>query len=188
MIFNRETIIMTHLNEIIKVTLDHNCLIHLEQNTEIGAHLNSLFNHKNFKFYVTNVGASETCINSEIASNYLAFDVYLQRINLAHLPRLDPMFIWDFSYWDHSIFVDEQSAKLSENISNILFSKGLKDILNGIYEKKWRNKLCDIQTLWCHIYYRNDILLTTDRNFIKTSKINKLKSIGAGRICHPFNI
>ena len=174
-------------NQTVKITLDHNCLIDLKQSNNIGVHIRTLLTNTNFEFYIVNVGASEMCENREFANNYETFEAFLKSINLAHLPRLDPLFIWDFSYWDHCIYAEEPTVKLSEDISKVLFNThsqptSSKDL------KKWRNSLCDIQTMWCHIYYGNDIFLTTDNNFMKISKINKLINIGAKNLCHPLNL
>jgi hypothetical protein len=179
---------MSITNQAIRITLDHNCLIHISQNTNIGTHIRTLLNQPDYAFSIVNVGASERCINQDYSNNYESFQKFLNSIGLEGLPRLDPMFIWDFSYWDHCIFVDDLMVKLSEDISHILFNKKSKNSTMFISEKKQRNRLCDIQTMWCHIYYNNDIFLTTDNNFMKISKINRLFNIGAKQIIHPYDL
>jgi len=54
--------------------------------------------------------------------------------------------------------------------------------------RKLLNQVCDVQSMWCHIRKGNDVFLTTDRNFSKTTKLDKLLALGAKRICHPIDL
>jgi hypothetical protein len=179
---------MNTTHQLPKVTLDHNCLIHIKQNTSIGVHIRSLINRQDYEFHVVNVGASEMCANLEYASNYEAFEKFLNKIDLANHLRLSPMFIWDFSYWDNCIDADDSMVKLSEDIAHILFNEPHQSNSHRVSEKKLRNRLCDIHTMWCHIHYRNNVFLTTDKNFMKVSKKNRLINIGANSILHPYDL
>jgi hypothetical protein len=50
-------------------------------------------------------------------------------------------------------------------------------------ERDWRNKKCDVLSMWCHIYYGGDIFVTSDKNFFK--KLPPLLEIGVGDILRP---
>jgi hypothetical protein len=52
-------------------------------------------------------------------------------------------------------------------------------------DAKWRNRLCDTQIVWSHIHHGRDVLVTSDDNFFKASKIRRLEALGARRICSP---
>ena len=60
--------------------------------------------------------------------------------------------------------------------------------LNSQRGRKWLNKMCDVQSMWCHIHNGNDLFVTTDRNFRKKSKLPKLVKLGAGCIVHPNDL
>ncbi|HTD90844.1 MAG TPA: hypothetical protein VK663_09290, partial [Burkholderiales bacterium] len=47
------------------------------------------------------------------------------------------------------------------------------------------NRFCDVQNMWCHIRSGNDIFVTSDRNFLKATKLPVLIAIGARHVCLP---
>jgi hypothetical protein len=52
-------------------------------------------------------------------------------------------------------------------------------------EATWRNHKCDVLAMWCHIHYGGDVFVTTDRNFMKASKQQRLEALGAREIQTP---
>ena len=84
-------------------------------------------------------------------------------------------------------------GKLSDAIRDVLFGNSLSiDIarvgVDSAAGRKWVNRVCDVQTMWCHIQNGNEVFLTTDNNFTKESKSPKLIVLGVGRICHPRDL
>lgn len=102
------------------------------------------------------------------------------------------MGIWDVTFWDNCIYSDEIMTNLSDQIEVILFGNTIGGIPNGGLSskegRKYLNKLCDVHTLWCHIFYGNDIFLTNDGNFMKKTKLPKLLKLGAKNICRPIDL
>lgn len=171
-----------------KITFDHNCLIHLESGGEVGNRIRSVINDSAHECFVVNVGASEMQRFGVRPDNYAAFEELLAQIGIAHLPRLDPIAIWDVTFWDHCIFAGDEDARLLEAVQNALFSGGDEASDTPGDERKGLNRLCDALTMWCHISYGNDAFLTTDRNYFKPTKQPKLIKLGAGLICHPCEV
>lgn len=176
-----------------KITLDHNCIIHLENRTDIGRKVEEIVVNQNNQCFVVNIGASEMRQNGIVPEHYERFEELLNFARIAYLPRLDPMGIFDVTFWDRCVFADDEMIKLSDDIEAILFpNQRTADIAGAAIDspegRKWLNRLCDVHTMWCHIKYGNEVFLTTDSNFTKPTKLPRLIALGAGRICHPENL
>jgi hypothetical protein len=173
-----------------KITLDHNCIINLMNPTDIGTRISAILSNKNNKCFVVNIGASEMRKKGVRPDHYEKFEELLELAGIANLPRLNPMMIWDVTFWDRCVWADDGMIKLAADIDNILFGKAQKVdiVLEGLDSsagRKWLNRLCDVHSMWCHIFYKNDVFLTTDVNFLRETKMPKLIALGAGRICPP---
>lgn len=75
-------------------------------------------------------------------------------------------------------------------IEQILFGESPRIEIAGKPEDSiefvaWLNRICDVQTMWCHLQYENDVFVTSDRNFHKATKTPRLIAMGAGRISTP---
>ena len=176
-----------------KVTLDHNCIIHLEHRTEIGEKVEAIVHGEKNQCFVVNIGASEMRKKGVRPDQYEKFEELLNTAGIGHLPRLDPLFIWDVTFWDKCIWASDEMITLSTAIQDILFGNSPKvDIaavgLDSPAGKKWLNQICDVQGMWCHIQNKNEVFLTADRNFTKETKLQKLITLGAGRISHPCDL
>lgn len=169
-----------------KITLDHNCLVHLEQKTPEAQLIDSIIANPSHECFVVNIGASEQLKGGGLSNDYNLFESQLAAIGLARLPRLEPMLVWDVTFSDRCVWGDDVGVQLTNNIEAILFPQ-LGDVeLES--ERKKRNRLCDIHSLWCHIRNGNDVFLTTDKNFTKASKLPRLIALGAKRICCPEDL
>lgn len=51
--------------------------------------------------------------------------------------------------------------------------------------RKLINRTCELQGMWCHISNGNGVFLTSDRNFVKQTKLPALIELGAGSISNP---
>jgi hypothetical protein len=170
-----------------KVTFDHNCLIHLEGCGEVADTIRNLLRDSRYQCYVVNVGASEMQRFGVRPDNYGAFEELLNRIGVGDLPRLNPVGIYGVTFWDHCLFAGERDQALLDSIRSILFptTENTNDGDAAQNERRDINRLCDALTMCCHIGHENEAFLTTDGNFFKASKLPKLLHLGAGRICRP---
>jgi len=177
----------------VKITLDHNCIIDLRNDTQIGKVVRSIVKSPANNCFVVNIGASEMRKEGVRPDKYEKFEQLLDKAGVAHLPRLNPMVIFDVTFFDHCILAGEEMIKLAEAIEDILFGDSEKlDItsvgLDSPEGEKWLNRLCNVHSLWCHIQNQNDVFLTADSNFKKKTKLAKLIALGAGGICHPNDL
>lgn len=176
-----------------RITLDHNCVIHLENRTEIGGRVKGIVSDASNECFVVNIGASEMREKGVRPDQYEKFEELLVSAGIGHLPRLNPMMIWDVTFWDRCVWAEEDTIALATSIEAALFSEAKtidisSESIGSPNWTKWLNRQCDIQGMWSHIQNRNAIFLTTDDNFTKETKLPKLLELGAGRVCHPYNI
>lgn len=176
-----------------KITLDHNCLIDLANLTEAGQTIKSIIDSPKFECSIVNIGASEMRENGILPDRYDLFDKFLMSIGVEKLERISPMFLFDVTFLDYSILSDDKMSELAKRIELVLFSNPLKgnierEGLDSLFGKKWLNRLCDVHSMWSHINNENDIFLTSDKNFMKKTKLPNLILLGAKSIKHPFEI
>jgi len=173
-----------------KITLDHNCIINLERRTEIGSVVEAIVANPNNECFVVNIGASEMRERGVRPDKYERFEELLVAARIDHLPRINPMLIFDVTFWDRCAWASPGTVQLAKDIESVLFGNAEpinieKEVLDSPSWRKWLNRVCDVQSLWCHIRNSNDVFLTTDGNFTKKSKLPRLIALGAMRICPP---
>ena len=166
-----------------KITLDNNCLISLKnkdgEHVEIKA-LVDLHPHQ-ITLYIPAIAASENQQGGVLHRNFAQFQEFLAEIGCERCELLNPMLYLDISYLDHAVLTDEEMVSLERKIHDVLFPNipfpyseycrrlGLNSD-DGVIDRKWRRAKCDVQAMWCHIYYNNDIFVTQDNNFHKATK------------------
>jgi hypothetical protein len=176
-----------------KITLDHNCIIDLHRATAIGDKIKEIVANPRYQCFVVNIGASEMLPLGVSPETYSAFDELLASVGIADLPRLNPMCVWDMTFWDHCIWADDKMSANSNAIEQILFpsnagASATDPNTGDNLSAKRLNRLCDVHTMWCHIHYGNDVFCTSDRNFHKASKCSKLIALGAKAVKVPADL
>jgi hypothetical protein len=175
-----------------KLTLDHNCLIHLENGEAVADAIRAILAKPEHQCFVVNVGASEMQRFDVRPDNYAAFEGLLTRIGVANLPRLDPIGIYGMTFWGRCLWAGDRDQALLESIQAVLFGDSAAtvqpELRDSSAERKALNRTCDSLTMWCHINQQNDVFLTTDGNFFKSSKLPQLLALGAGRVCRPTDL
>jgi hypothetical protein len=184
----------------LKFTLDHNCIVALDENREPEARcLRSLLaKHEAGTVDVRLVAtsASERQQHGPYLKSFGEFRARLTALGLGHLELLAPVLTVDVSYVDWSIVAGEDDVTLLKRIHSVLFGGhpfDLQDALAAaggwgvgqVIEQKWRRRALDVDALWCHIYYKGDIFVTSDAVFFKQSKREPLAKLGAVRILRP---
>lgn len=188
---------------IVCVTLDHNCIIDLEENRPIATHLRTLITmHEQGQvcLRVVGIGASEMKPGGAYATNFAEFQQKLAAAGLGDVEILKPIGYFDITYWDWCVFPSETMLDLERRVHEVLFpnvefdyaayctARGLDpadDADPTRLRRKWKNAKCDALALWCHIWHHGDIFVTTDRNFHKATKKPQLVALGAGSILYP---
>lgn len=180
-------------------TLDHNCIIDLEDNRPAAPCIRTLLaRHKVGELIVRLVAASasERQRDGGYLDNFSFFRKRLASLGLGHLQLLMPTLTLDVSYLDWCILASEEDISLQNGIHNVLFpqeafdlqeawSRAAPDKGREATTHKWQNRLLDVQTLWCHIYYNGNVFVTSDNNFFKQTKREPLAKLGATTILRP---
>jgi hypothetical protein len=162
--------------------LDHNVLIDVEKKTRLGMCLLGYINAEPKDYSVVNIGASELRIRGVRPDSYSLFELFLERIGLHGLQRLDPLGLINITFIDHCLVCSDAEVDLYLDINNTLFPSGYVKgeglIRCGFcdpIERKRLNQICDAVGLWCHIKYKTDGFVTSDKNFIKKSGLVKCR-------------
>jgi len=144
------------------------------------------------------IAASENQRGGRLHTNFAHFQQFLADIGCQRCELLCPMAYSDISFLDYAILSDDEMATLERRIHGILFPNipfgyseycerfGL-DSDAGAVDRKWRRAKCDVQAMWCHIYYNGDVFVTQDNNFHKATKRDRLVTLGAREILRPSN-
>lgn len=184
---------------LLKFTLDTNCLYDLSDhrpNAEYISKLAAAHSAGIASVAVVAMAASELQKDGTTLSSFSAFEDRLRTLNLAKLDVLKPMCYFDVTFWDWCLYSEDEMIAIERAIHDILFPKiefsyekavpsNSDPIIAAKSARKWRNAKCDVQSLWCHIWGRRDIFVTSDKNFHKVNKRTRLEEIGAGTICDP---
>lgn len=83
------------------------------------------------------------------------------RAKLNMFPVISTVGRWDISTWDSDNFADERTARLNDEIRQILFP-GLNRS-----DARFNNKINDIDHLTGHVIDRRDIFVTDDRDILR---------------------
>ncbi len=175
---------------VMNLTLDHNVIIDLANGSESVARLREMLASNQHQGYVVEIGASEMRQRGIRPNRFDLFEELLDEAGIRALPRLVPMAVWDVTFWDHGLWSDEAMSNRASAVETVLFGDSPPIEIAGEAEDspkfaKWLNRLCDVQTMWCHLHYGNDIFVTSDRNFHKSTKAPRLVAMGAGKIATP---
>lgn len=145
---------------------------------------------------VVAISASERQVNNRRLENFSEFQDRLNALGLGHLELLRPMLYFDVTFWDFSLWSDKGMQAMERSIHEILFpnipflwadycaAKGL-DPTTVVLDRKWKNAKCDVQALWSHAWQKRDVFVTSDGNFLKQEKLQRLIALVGGRIETP---
>lgn len=173
-----------------KLTLDHNVIIDLANGAANVARMREVLANGECQAYVVEIGASEMRQRGIRPDRYDLFEELLEEAGIHSLPRLTPMMIWDVTFWDHGLWSDDAMSNRATEIEQALFGESPPIDITSEPDTSpkfatWLNRICDVHTMWCHLHYANDVFVTSDRNFHKATKLPRLLTMGAGRICRP---
>lgn len=191
-----------------KITLDNNCIIALDENDANALYIRkliSLHEDKKITLRLATISASERQRGGRYAAHFAEFQERIIRLGLAHIETLDDPSVmlkhpahWGMSYWGQATYGDDTTVDFERKIHEILFpddagefdyhtyclKHGL-DVNNPGIDRNWRNKRCDVLGLWSHIHYKGDIFVTADKHFLAATKRPKLIALGSGDILAP---
>jgi hypothetical protein len=187
------------------ITLDHNLLIDLESDgatpSQTLKRLVFLHDSGQITIRVSAIGASERLKGKTYAPDFSAFQERVCKLSQKKFEILKPLGYWDITYWDWCIYGGEGTPEneLEQKIHAVLFPEtefewqryaqahGLdsnQEVEKSREYQNWRNRKCDVLTMWCHIYYVGDVFVTRDKHFFGTKKA-ALVNLGAKNILCP---
>jgi hypothetical protein len=174
----------------VRVTLDTNAIIDLEEHREAEPALRELiglYRDGTIRLCVSAIAASERDYNPEGRPDFARFIAKLATADLSDVELLSPIAVWNVTFWDNCVFGDGDT--LQAPIRAILFPDLNTDEIPGETaearakrDRQGRNALCDILSMWCHIRYGGHIFVTRDGNFHKATKKPRLVELGAGQV------
>lgn len=180
-----------------KITFDLNCVIALENNEPTVHDIKELikFHNKNrIDITIPGISASEQPTDNIIEQSFQDFKKRIEELSARNMCILQPLAVWDFTFWEYCIWTTDEMENLEKNIYSTLFPgqdhywpdyARTHNISEEVIDKRYRNMKCDSISLWCHIYYGTDIFVTSDNHFLKKSVFPKLKDLGAKLILRP---
>jgi hypothetical protein len=160
------------------VMLDTNCLIDLDEAT--GPRVADLIrvlvaaSAERFEIGVGAISASENPRRGCVRTSEQFKDL-LARVGLAGARVLPPMGYWDVTFWDESLWTNDEMAELERQVHSILAPNlAMDDVSN---RRKWLNTKCDVQVVWTHLWHKTDALITNDEGIL--TKAPGLANLGA---------
>jgi hypothetical protein len=182
-----------------KVTLDTNCIIDLEENTPTAPFLRqliSLYDAHVISLRVVAISASERKPDGTYAIGFNEFKQKIAAVGLGHVEILPTLAYPGMAFPDWCYPTGGETTAFERKIQEVLFPTiefdyreyrtrlGI-DPTSDIIDAKWRNAKCDVLALWCHIRFHGDIFVTSDKNFHKVGKKGQLLAFGVGDILIP---
>lgn len=183
----------------LRVTLDTNCVIDVEEERPNAEHVRRLAGYAEsgqVQLCIPSIMASERSPGGNIAQSFEAFQEKLQGLGLAGADLLAPLPYWEIVFWDNCLWGDVDEQELEPRIHEVLFpevpfswvdfckANGLPES-SPVEKTRWLNAKCDVLALWSHIFHASDVFVTSDGNFHKATKMPKLVELGAGQILRP---
>jgi len=152
----------------LKVTLDTNCIVDLEQINAEASYLKRLIEmHSDQKISLRAVAisASERRPDHSYVSNFNEFKRRLDAIGLGNVEILPTILYLGIGFFGYSLFGGGELDELESKIQRILFpaielefrefceKRGL-DLEDRKAWQKWVNKKCDVLAMWSHLASR----------------------------------
>jgi hypothetical protein len=170
-----------------RLALDTNCLIDLEENRPDAVHLRKLiatWKEGRIDLAAIAVSASENQQIGVANESFERFELKLANVGLDGAHHLLPLSVWDFGYWDHTLWTSSEMAALASTIQGILFPGVPADPpTNPIENSKWRNQMCDVLVAWCCVYHEWGCLVRGDGNFHDHRA--ELATLGLREVLYP---
>lgn len=186
-----------------KLTLDWNCVIEVEEDRPQAPHVVDLINcHRQGQFEVALLAASasENSKSKRFPGSAKLFQDRVSTLGWQDLPLVTMPGIPGLSYWDFCYYVDDGESferdmdalwsviapKVPREPSEHLPFGALitDDAIQSEPLSKWRNTWCDVISAYSHIHDGRDVFVTNNtRDFQKNSEV--LSRLGMKHIYTP---
>jgi hypothetical protein len=176
-----------------KITLDPRCIVHLADRTGTGSRIAQLVSRRDAACFVVNVACAPMRDRGVRPEHFGHFEGLLATAGVGHLPRLDPLFVCDVTFWGKCVPASDEMARLARGIGDALYGEAPDAQMppegpDSPAGRRWLERHCGVQALLCHIRHRNDVFLTTDAALKREALRTTLSAFGAGRVCLPGEV
>jgi hypothetical protein len=184
----------------LEFTLDHNCLIDLDEQRPAAPSVRQLIAHHRAQradVAVVAMAGSERRKDGGYPKTFIDFRRRLEHFDMNDVTVIPLLGYIDICFIERCLISGKDAVKVESGIHKVLFpgtALRWKDYApqNGFEVTdrssreyhRWRNRLCDVQAMWSHIHHGRDVFVTSDRNFLR-AKRSKLIALGAGDIRTP---
>ncbi len=179
-----------------RFTLDHNCLIDLEEERPQAPFIRYVVGTARTGKHTICIPASagaERLPDGSTAESFSIYHARLERLGLAGAEILFPQMRLGMGFVGYGVVSGRELEALEKRIRQILFptiSDSFRDHVDQAAggrtaAGRWHNATLDVDAMWCHIHYGCDVFVTSDGNFLKDSKRSALIALGAKEIVRP---
>ncbi len=173
-----------------RVTLDHNCLIDVEENRQ--PHVRSVLELRRFAdagniqlSIPASAGSERQGPDKPQITNFGQFQRWVAELGFRNVDFLAPIGYFDFSFFDYAVLAGGPGSALEQKIHEVVAPNLPYQAPAPHQAGRWRNAKCDVQAVWCHVRYGTDALCTRDGKLISRSK--RLARSGA-HLCTPADL
>jgi hypothetical protein len=182
-------------------TLEWNAVITLESEGRKGCtelrELISLHGDK-ISLGIVSTAASENNLGRELPKTAVEFEKRLKEVGIDHLPKVLTVAVWGLTYYEYSLWAGDEYASVTNKLWGIVKPVWVSSNSAEFAEKfnipvhtpitspeyfKWRNKWCDVNSLYAHILAKRDVFVSGDVKNFRGEKHDKLMELGVGQIC-----
>lgn len=182
-------------------TLEWNAVITLEsEGRKGGAELRELISLHGDKIDlgIVSTAASENNLEKELPKTAAEFERRLQEVGIDHLPKVFTVAVWGLTYYEYSLWAGGEYASVTNKLWEIVKPVSISSNSTEFAKKfaipantsitspeyfKWRNKWCDVNSLYAHILAKRDVFVSGDVKNFRGEKHEKLVELGVGQIC-----
>jgi hypothetical protein len=175
----------------VRVTLDLNALIDLEERREPFVHdvqrIIGLARQGRVALSIPAVAAAENRrLGEPRITNFGEFRRRVDRLGLgADIEYLSPILYLDVSFADHAVLGGDALSELEARIHQVLPPHNVPiESPSSEQRDRWMNKKADVQTIWCHAWYGTDLLVTRDRTLLQKAAALREAQVPCN-IVHP---
>ncbi|MFZ1468755.1 MAG: hypothetical protein WAT09_07205 [Paracoccaceae bacterium] len=147
---------------------------------------------------IVTTAASENTLERSFPASAKDFDERLKGVGLDHISKVLTVAIFELTYWDYSCWAREDYAETIGALWGIVLPTNISNefaqfaAINEISEHesitspsyfKWRNKWCDVHSLYAHLISGRDVFVSGDVKNFRGQKADQLAKLGISNIC-----
>ncbi len=186
-----------------KLTLDWNCVIEVEEMRPQSAHVIDLVDahlRGEIEVALLATSASENSRSKRFPGSAKFFTERVSKLGWSELPLVPMPAVWGLTYWDFCFYIHDGEAfeRDTDALWQVIAPKFPRKLANHVVDgqilddelfqseqlSKWRNVWCDVLSAYSHIHAKRDVFVTNNtRDFQRNAEA--LAKLGMEHICSP---